>query len=389
MLFYGPQDLRYEEIAKPKLGPFDLLVKVEAALTGGTDTKTYLRGHPRIIKSTPSTFGYEFAGTVVELGVGLQAIKENKSLEQLNKELKNLNYKNDLNGGEELSRGDYDNLCKKLREVETHSRVVSANTAPCYKCFFCNKEEYSLCENLDFLNGSFAQYIKIPERIVRHNLYKIPDSLNFREAAMTQTLAVALHGFQRSNIKPGDTVAVYGLGPIGLTFIKLCKNYIDNVKVIALGRSEMKRNLAKNNGADLVIDISDFSSENFAERVKEESQGIATYGADIVIEAVGKPETWTQSLELVRPGGLINFFGGCPKGSKAELDTFKLHYQEVRTIGVFHHTPKYIQEALSLISSSKVDMKDLISHEMKLEDLEEALKLSINGEALKVCIKAI
>lgn len=381
MLFYGPKDLRYEETPKPELGPFEILVKVEAALTGGTDTKTYLRGHPRIMKSVPSTFGYEFAGSVAELGPGLEMVQKGLSLDEINQKLRGIGY------GSSLNEDDLSIFRELLKKIKTDSRVISANTAPCYKCFFCKKEEYSLCENLDFLNGSFAQFIKIPEAIVKHNLYTIPESLSFAEAAMTQTLAVALHGFKRSNVKPGDVVAVYGLGPIGLTFIKLCKNYTDNVKVVALGRSEMKRNLAKENGADLVVDISDIADEEFGAKVKAKFSDLAPYGADHVIEAVGKPETWSQSLELVRPGGLVNFFGGCPKGSKVELDTFKLHYQEVRTIGVFHHSPKYIQEALDLIASSKINMKDLISHEMKLEDLENALKFSIDGKALKVSIK--
>lgn len=345
-LFHGPGDIRYEDCDLPDLAKGEILVKVEAALTGGTDVKTYLNGHPRIIKSIPSAFGYEFAGTIEAIG-------------------------GDVNG------------------FQKGMRVVAANTAPCYECYFCEREEFSLCENLDFLNGSFAEYIKIPAAIVKHNLYEIPQNLDFKSAACVQTLAVALHGFARSNCKSKDTIAIYGLGPIGQSFIKianackqgLLKDYFKSstdLKIIALGRSEHKRKLAKENGADIVIDC----SRDFEAEFKQASP----YGADIVIEAVGKAEAWQACQKLVRRGGLINFFGGCPKGSTVELDTFKLHYDEVKTIGVFHHSPKYIQMALEILSKELIKMDDLISHEMKLSELENALKLMLDAQATKVLI---
>lgn len=334
-LFYGPKDIRFEELKRPEPGFGEVLVKVEVALTGGTDLKTYQRGHPRIIKSIPSSFGYEFAGIIAETN------------------------------SDDFKVGD---------------RVVAANTAPCYKCFFCNKAEYELCENLDFLNGSFAEYIKIPASIVKNNLYKIPQELSFKEAAMVQTLAVTLHGLAKTEIKSGDLVVVYGLGPIGLSFIKLCKQLLD-VRVLAAGRSQSKLDLASRNGADFVV-----NSEQAKVKIQELTNG---YGADRIIEAIGKPEAWKQAMEWVRPGGLVNFFGGCPRGDKIEIDTFQIHYQETKIVGTFHHSPYYIQKALELISSAKINMLDLISHEMPLMDLEKALEMMIRGEAMKILIKNI
>lgn len=341
-LFYGPKDIRLEEISKPIIGERGVLVQIAAATTGGTDTKTYLRGHPRIIKTIPSAFGYEFAGEITESNIdGFKA-------------------------------GD---------------RVIAANTAPCYECFFCKKEEFQLCENLDFLNGSFAEYIKIPAQIAKHNLYKIPDNLDYKAAVMTQTLAVALQGFIKTEIQTGDVIAIYGLGAIGQCFIKLCKNYIDGVTVVAIGRSEQKLQLAKANGADHCLNSSQGDC-HITLRAPGNDGGLGySYGADKVIEAVGKIETWQEAMSLVRPGGTVNFFGGAPKGSKIELDTYQLHYQETKIIGSFHHQPKYIKEALDLIASGKIKMDDLISHEMKLEDLEKALQMMINGEAIKILIQ--
>lgn len=334
-LYHAPETIKLEETELKQLGDGELLVKIEAALTGGTDVKTYLRGHPRLIKTTPSSFGYEFSGVVLE---------------------------------------------SKSKKFKAGDRIVAANTAPCYECFFCNKEEYELCENLDFLNGSFAEEIIIPEQIVKHNTHIIPDSLSYELAAMTQTLAVALHGFEKSQIKDGDIVCIYGIGAIGQCFIKLCKALRQDVEVYAVGSSELKLNLAKKNKADYVVN---YKKTNITDYIDERTD----YGCDVVIEAVGKPEAWTQALKIVRPGGLVNFFGGCPKGTSIELDTFQAHYSELRTVGVFHHTPKYIKQALELISSKKIDMSDLISETMTLEDLELALKKMINGEVLKVLIR--
>lgn len=334
-LYYGPRDIRLEEIETPKLEDGEVLVDIACAVTGGTDTKTYLRGHPKLIKTIPSSFGYEFAGTV--------------------RGSKNSNFK----------PGD---------------RVVAANTAPCYECFFCKKEEFELCQNLDFLNGSFAEAIKIPARIAEHNLYTIPDSLDFKSAVMTQTLAVALQGFIKTEIKPGDLVAIYGLGAIGQCFIKLCKNYINDVTVVAIGRSKNKLDLAKANGANHIIKSTD------SETMSHKLSAISQYGADKVIEAVGKLDAWQEAMSLVRPGGTVNFFGGPPQGSKIELDTYQIHYQEVKIIGSFHHQPKYIKEALELIASGKIKMDDLISHEMPMTDLEKALQLMIDSKAMKILL---
>lgn len=334
ILFYGPKDLRIENVPDPTISKGEVLVEIKAALTGGTDTKTYLQGHPKLIKSIPSSFGYEFSGIV--------------------KETKNSKF----------SVGD---------------KVVAANTAPCYKCFFCKKEEFELCENLEFFNGSFAELIKIPETIVENNLYKIPESLDFKTAAAVQTLAVTLHGFEKSGIKDNDIVCVYGIGAIGLSFIKLCRKLRKNITIIAIGNSALKTKFAKANGADFIFDYKD---PEFTNKIK----AINGYGADVVFEAVGKPEAWLDCLKMVRAGGLINFFGGCKKDSKVVFDTYQIHYQEIRMIGTFHHRPKYIQQALELLASGAIDMSDLITAEFKLEDLEIALQQMIEGKILKAVI---
>ena len=127
VMFYAPKDIRFEEVNVPEPNEGEVLVKVEAALTCGTNVKTFSRGNPVLIKKTPSGFGHEFSGTIAKLGENVEG----------------------------FNIGD---------------RVVAANSAPCGECFFCRKGEENLCENLELLNGAYAQYILIPKNIVQKNL---------------------------------------------------------------------------------------------------------------------------------------------------------------------------------------------------------------------------
>lgn len=333
-LYYGPKDIRLEEIQSQELEQDQIRVSIKSALTGGTDLKTYQRGHPKIIKNIPSAFGYEFAGEVIE---------------------------------------------SKNSKFNIGDKVVSANTAPCGKCFFCKKEEFELCENLDFLNGSFAEEIIVPASIASKNTYIIPESIGFKTAATTQSLAVCLQGFYKKEIAEDSLILVYGIGAIGLTFIKLCKKLLPNAKVIAVGSSQLKKDLAIKNGVQKVLD---YKEDDIEKSIKT----ICSYGVDYIFECTGKPEIWQECFSLLRPGGTINFFGGCPKDTKIELDTFQMHYQEINLIGSFHHQPKYIKQALDMIASGEISLDDLISHEMPLEKLEDALLLMESGDAIKIKI---
>jgi L-iditol 2-dehydrogenase len=337
VLFYAPGDIRYEETARPQPGPGEVLVEIKAALTCGTDLKTYRRGHPVLIKETPSVFGHEWAGVVAELGPGTKGF----TLGQ---------------------------------------RVVAPNSAPCGRCFYCRRGRLSLCENLILLNGAYAEYIAVPARIVEQNLITIPDGVTFKQAPLAEPLACAIHGIERSKIQLGDTVAVIGHGPIGLMLTRLAK--LKGAKVIVVGRNPTKLALARRFGADELVDIRTEPDPVAAVRgLTPEGRG-----ADVAIEAVGTPETWEQAIAMARPGAVVNLFGGCKGGTQIKVDTRRLHYDELEIIGVFHHTPRYVRTALSLIASGQVDADALIADEMPLERLEEAFQLMISGATLKVAI---
>lgn len=337
--FWGPNDIRYEEVSIKPLNEGEVLVKVKAALTCGTDVKTFRRGHPVLIKEIPSGFGHEFAGVIEKIGKNVEGFKV----------------------------GD---------------RVVAANSAPCGECFYCKREEYNLCENLHLLNGAYAEFITIPARIVQKNMYILPEDLSFDKAAFAEPLANVVHGIERTEIKKGDTVGIIGIGPIGLMFAKLAK--LKGARVIAAGRNPLKLQMAHEFAqADEVVDLNKYPNpEKIFKEFTEEGKGL-----DVAVECVGLPEIWERMFSLVRPGGTVHFFGGCKKGSTVTFDTTRMHYGDIKLMSVFHHTPKYFKQALDLIASGDVDVEKLITGTLDLQNLQYGLEQHIEGKAIKYLIK--
>jgi L-iditol 2-dehydrogenase len=288
---YAPGDLRIEEVPKPEPGAGDVLVQVEVALTDGTDLKTFRRGHPLLLTSSPSPFGHEFCG---------------------------------------LADG---------------RRVVAANSAPCGTCDGCARGEQ--CRKLDFLAGSYADWLVVPERIARVNLHPVPPGLAPEVAAMVEPLACCLRGIERAEVGAGDTVAILGAGPIGL-MLAACVADAGGWPVIVGGREE-RRALAEEFGA-------------------ESGDG---RGADIVIEAAGTDEAWADAVELVRPGGRVVLFGGLPRDARPAVDAYRLHYDELTMRGSFHHTPVTVRGALAFLASGVYPWERLVTHRVLLRDLPD------------------
>ena len=235
---------------------------------------------------------------------------------------------------------------------------------------------------MELLNGAYAQYILIPKNIVQKNLIKIPDNLPFKLAAFTEPLSNVVHGISRTPINKGDTVGVIGIGPIGLMFCALAK--LKGAKVIAMGRNPLKLKLAKEFAhADEVIDLKKYDDPTeIILSMTEEKRGL-----DVAIECVGLPEIWESMFKLVRRGGCVHLFGGCASGTSVNIDTKRLHYDEVNIISVFHHTPKYFREALNLIATKQIDVEKLITKTLPLKYTKRALEMQQNGEAIKVLIE--
>lgn len=337
--YWGPGDIRLEEVNIKPLEDGEVLVKIESALTCGTDVKTYRRGHPVLIKQIPSGFGHEFSGIVAKLS-------------------------NNVTG------------------FQVGDRVVAANSAPCGECFYCRKEEYNLCEHLDLLNGAYAEYITVPARIVQKNMLKLPDNLSFDKAAFCEPLANVVHGVERTEIKPGQTVGIIGIGPIGLMFAKLAK--LKGARVIAAGRNPIKLKMAEEfSDADEIIDLTKYPNpEKIFLSFTEEGKGL-----DVAVECVGLPSIWERMFSLVRLGGTVHFFGGCKSGSTVTFDTTRMHYGDIKMMSVFHHTPQYFRQALDLIASDLIPVEKLITDTIGLDGIQNALEKHISGDAIKFLVK--
>ena len=323
-ILYGKEDVRLESVPVPKIGYGELLVRVRTALTCGTDVKVFQRGYHAKMIRPPALFGHEMAGDVVAVGEG-------------------------------------------TGHFRIGQRIVAANSAPCDHCFFCQHGQQNLCQDLLFNNGAYAEFIRLPARIVQKNTYVIPESIQYRDAALVEPLACAVRGLDESNVHPGDTVAIMGLGPIGLMFIRLAK-YAYGARVIAIARRMEQVDRAMQLGADQGILLGDRAV--LVNELKARTEG---RGADVVIEAIGLPESWELAVQLARKGGTVNFFGGCPSGTRVGLDIGLLHYAEITCKASFHHTPAHIRRALEFLAQGKVNASFLVNHEEPLSQLPQVL----------------
>jgi len=337
-VLYGKEHLEIEQVDVPKIGAGDVLVRVRAALTCGTDVKVFRRGyHARMIKP-PALFGHELAGDIVALGEGVNGFKLGQ-------------------------------------------RVMAANSAPCGTCFYCLRDRENLCEDLLFNNGAYAEYIRIPERIVQRNMYVLEEGVGYQDAALAEPLACVMRGLEESGVQPGDNVVIIGLGPIGMMFVRLAKTMY-KARVIAVGRRQPQLDRAARMGADELILNKDGADAVSA--VKTMTHG---RGADVVIEAVGLPELWQLGVHMLRRGGVINFFGGCASGTEVGLDTNLLHYSELTCKASFHHTPALMRKALEAVTRGYVTAKDFVNGVEPLANLLEVMQhlMSHNGH-LKTAI---
>jgi L-iditol 2-dehydrogenase len=329
-VLYGKQDLRIEAVAIPEIQSGDLLVRVKAALTCGTDVKVFQRGYHARMIVPPALFGHELAGDVVG-----------------------------TSGAGTFTVGD---------------RIVAANSAPCGACHYCRKNNENLCEDLLFNNGAYAEYMRIPARIAAKNTYRIPAHVSYQDAALIEPLACVIRGLEETGVKAGDTIVVVGLGPIGLMFVRLAK--VAGARVIAVGRRQKQIDRAAEMGAaEVLISNGDF---DIVKAVRDLTGG---YGADAAIEAVGVPETWEQVVRMVRRGGTVNFFGGCPNESRVSMDTSLLHYSEITCKASFHHTPAHIRKALDTVSRGEITSALLVNRVEPLSNLLEVMRylMSHNG----------
>jgi L-iditol 2-dehydrogenase len=323
-VLHGREDLRVEEVAPRRLNDGEVRVKIRAALTCGTDLKVYRRGYHAKMIVPPAVFGHELAGEVLEIHPATTGWRSGE-------------------------------------------RVVVANSAPCGECAFCAGGQENLCDDLLFLNGAYAESIIVPARLVSKNMLRLRDETAFVDAALTEPLACVVQGLNDLALRGGEELLVIGAGPIGLMFAVLAQHR--GCRVTVAGRGEERMRAAAALGAR-ALDLSDAE-----DMIHSDLRG----RFDAVVEAVGKPKLWETALHMVRKGGTVNFFGGCPSGTFVRFDTGLIHYSNLRMVASFHHTPRTVRQALDYIEAGVIRARDFVTGSCSLAELPGLFESMVKG----------
>lgn len=328
-----PGTIELHDVAMPEPAEGELLVKVMASLTCGTDLKAFLRGHSLI--PMPGPFGHEFSGVIVERGKGVSKFRP----------------------------GD---------------QVMAVHSAPCLSCAYCKRGLFNLCADImeTKVLGAFAEYILLPKHVVRQNMFRKPDNLNFTEAAFLEPLACVVHGMEPLGINGKSTVFIIGAGPIGLLHLMLAK--ARGAKVLITGLEKERLKTAKKLGADFV-----FEPSQTIKSVRDFTDGI---GVDYVFECTGQPIIWEASVDYVRKGGTVVLFGGCRADTAVRFKAERLHYDEITLKGTFHFTPDDVKKAFLLLKGGKMGVRKLISGSYALKEIQEVFSRLVKGDGIKYAI---
>lgn len=334
-VYLGPEKIELCTVPIPEPAAGELLVKVRAAITCGTDVKTYRRGHPKF--PPPFIFGHEFGGDVVKVGDGVKQFREGM-------------------------------------------RVTANVFAECGECFYCRHGQGNICANLVYNFGAFAEYMIIPAAIVQHTTFEIPAPIPYAHAALLEPLVTVVHGWHKVAVQAGETVAILGAGgPISLMFIQLLLRSGVG-QVIAVGHSPMRLEAARRLGASHIVNAHE---QDTLMAIRELTHG---YGADVVIECAGTKLTWESSVDIVRRGGRVLWFGGLPGSTKVEIDAARIHYGEIDLLNMHGGTTQDACEAFDLIVSGDMNVAPMLTGELPLEQVELALKKMMVGEVVKMVI---
>lgn len=328
-----PGNIQLREIRNPLPSRGELVIKIRAALTCGTDLKAYTRGHPVI--PMPGVFGHEFSGIVSNVGKGVRSFRE----------------------------GD---------------EIMAVHSAPCLSCRYCKKRLYNLCENIMNAKvlGAFAEYILLPPHIVAQNVFHKPKNLSFEEAAFLEPLSCVVHAMEPLSVQRGETALIIGSGPIGLLHLLLLKEKGARVAMMDINRTRLVT--AKKFGAETTC-----RPEKILNLSRTFTKGM---GFDFVFECTGMPEVWEASVHYVRRGGTVILFGGCKSGTAVTYDTGRIHYDEITLKGVFHFTPQDVKNAYELLCSRRLKVSRLISGRYPLEKIQTAFKNLSKGRGIKYAI---
>jgi L-iditol 2-dehydrogenase len=263
--------------------------------------------------------------------------------------------------------------------------VIAA--VPCGECYECKRGWMAVCQNQTSVgyqyDGGFAEYLVVPREVLKvDGLNRIPDNIGFDEASVAEPFACAINAQELVRIEDGDTVVVFGAGPIGCIHIRLARaNGAGRVFLIDINADRLKMS------ADAVQpdEVINGSEVDVVERVRELTDG---RGADVVITATAANVAQEQAIRMAARRGRISFFGGLPKTNPTiTCDSNVVHYRQLHIHGANGSAPEHNKRALEYISTGQVPVKDLITRHIPLENVLDAFSIVKNGEAIKVTVE--
>jgi L-iditol 2-dehydrogenase len=340
--FYAPEDVRLEDVPEPECGPDEVKLRVRNCSTCGTDVKIFHNGHQNL--SPPRVIGHEIAGEVVEVGANV--------------------------GG--WSVGD-------------RAQVIAA--VPCGECHECRKGWMAVCQNQSSVgyqyDGGFAEYMIVPRQVLAvDGLNRIPDNIGFDEASVAEPFACAINAQELVHVGDGDTVVIFGAGPIGCLHTRLARaNGASRVFLVDV----LADRLAMSADAVKPDEVINGREVDVVQHVKDLTDG---RGPDVVITATAANVAQDQAIQMAARRGRVSFFGGLPKTNPyIQCDSNLVHYRELMLMGANGSAPSHNKRALEYISSGQVPVKDLITVRLPLDRAMEAFDIVAKGEAIKVTIE--
>jgi L-iditol 2-dehydrogenase len=338
---YGKQDLRAGEANVPQIDDEEILVQVKGAFVCGTDVRMYLNGYQGVSEQSPLILGHEGSGIVAKVGSHVKNFREGM-------------------------------------------RVAVAPNIGCGICDYCVSGNTQLCLQYKALGihmpGFFAEYVKIPEKFVRQgNIVEIPDTLSFEEAALAEPLACVFNAFEKSRMRPGDTVLIIGAGPIGLMHAKMARTAgVEKIIINDLSRDRL--DLCRQLDSTFIT----VESETLKEEIVRLTEG---RGVDVCITACPAPQAQQIALEVAAINGRIIFFGGLPPDkAHVSLNTNLIHYKQLEVTGTTRQSLSQYRRTLRLVASGRINIKDLISSRTALEEIQSALDNISQARSLKSAI---
>jgi L-iditol 2-dehydrogenase len=335
-VYYNNNDVRIEEVKRPKPGPGEILVKVEASGICGSDVMEWYR-----VKKAPLVLGHEIAGTVEETGTGVKGFKE----------------------------GD---------------RVTVSHHVPCNTCRYCLSGHHSVCETLrktNFDPGGFAEYVRVPAINVESGTFLLPEGVSFEEGSFSEPLGCVVRGFRAVSFEPGKTVAILGSGIAGLLHVKLAKA-LGAAVIVATDVNDLRLDWAMKFGADLTVRA---DTEDVPSKVREANSGRL---ADIVFLCTAGDKAIAQAMESVDRAGTILFFAPMEPGSTFPIPLFDIWHNDITLKNSYASCPADTVTAIALIHDGRVSVADMITHRLSLGEAPLGFKLvSKGGESIKVIIE--